>query len=578
VTLDVDSMTGRNDEAPGRPAEDPLFLARVKVGLGVVLVAIMAFLLADEGLPPDALHATMRVRIAQFVLIGVAGLALRMRMRRAGRVASVVAFVSGLYVTSAIAGSLRGNVATQPITDLTIAFATATTLQWGPWPQLASVVVAMLAIALDYRLVYGSFADVSPHMAAGIGVAFLVTVFIARQLDGYRRARDAAEAALRRNEERFRALIERGRDVITIVGADGLIRYDSPSIERLSGHGPEERLGRDAAAFVHPDDLELVRDAVGRARGGHAPMVEVRVPRRDGTWCEVEAVITNLLDDPAVGGIVVNWRDIGERKRADEERARYVEALALARDEALESTRAKSMFLANMSHEIRTPMNVVIGMAEMVLDSELTPEQARDLRRVHEAATGLLSIINDILDASKIEAGKMTIEAVDMDLRETLEESVRLLAPAAEAKRLRIGWHASPDLPARLRGDPARLRQAIVNLVANAVKFTEVGTVDVEAVVVRPTTSGALVRVAVTDTGIGVPLHRQAAIFESFSQADESTNRLYGGTGLGLSICTQLVTLMGGRMGIESAPGRGSRFWFEVELARATSVSGAAAA
>jgi protein-histidine pros-kinase len=478
----------------------------------------------------------------------------------------LVAFVSGLYVTSAIAGALRGEVTTQPITDLAIAFATATTLQWGPWPQLVSVVVAMAAIVLDVLLVHGTLAGTSPHLALGIGVAFLVSVYIAHQIDRYRRERDAAEAALRRNAQWFRALIERGRDVITIVDAGGVIRYDSPSIARLTGHAPEERLGAAASRFVHPEDLETVRAALEAAHAGYAPPIECRVLRRDGSWADVEAAVTDLLDDPAVGGIVVNWRDVGERKRAEAERARYVEELAWARDQALASTRAKSLFLANVSHEIRTPMNVIIGLTEMVLDTTLTEGQRADLRRVRESAVGLLAILNDILDASKIEAGKMTVEMVDMDLRRAIEEATSLLAPAAGAKGLALTWSVAPDVPARLKGDPVRLRQALVNLVGNAVKFTERGRVVVEACVIERQTSGTRVRIAVTDTGIGVPPDRQAAIFESFAQADESTNRLYGGTGLGLSISRQLVALMGGRMGVDSVPGAGSTFWIELTM------------
>jgi len=186
-------------------------------------------------------------------------------------------------------------------------------------------------------------------------------------------------------------------------------------------------------------------------------------------------VFTNLLDHPAVGGIVVNWRDIGERKRAEEERARYVHELARARDQALASTRAKSMFLANMSHEVRTPMNVIIGMTDMVLDTDLRSDQRANLERVRAAAIGLLAIINDILDASKIEAGKLTIEAVDMDLRRTLVEAAGLLVPAASAKGLSLTCVIEPDVPAQVKGDPVRVRQTLVNLVGNAVKFTDRG-------------------------------------------------------------------------------------------------------
>jgi PAS domain S-box-containing protein len=576
VTVDTNSVMTR-DVAVAPTPDDALLLTRVRLGLWVVLVAIVAFTLADERLAPDALHATTQVRLVQLALIGVAALLLRLRMGRRLRVATVVAFLSGLYLTSAVAGSLRGEATTQPITDLAIAFATATTLPWGAWPQFASVLVALVAIGLDVRLVQGTLAGVSPHMAAGVTVAFLVSVYIAHQLERHRRARDAAETALRHSEQRFRALIERGRDVITIVGADGVIQYDSPSLTRLSGHGPNERLGADAASFVHPDDLDLVRGAVAEAASGSARTIECRVARRDGSWSDVEAVITDLRDDPAVAGIVVNWRDIGERRRADAERARYVEELARARDEALASTRAKSLFLANMSHEIRTPMNVIIGLTEMLLDSPLTNAQRADLDRVRDGAVGLLAILNDVLDTSKIEAGKLSLEIVDMDARRTIEEAVGLLAPAAAAKGLSLTCAVSPELPARVKGDPVRLRQALVNLVSNAVKFTEAGSVTVEATMVRRTADGVVARLTVRDTGIGIPEARQAAIFESFTQADESTNRVYGGTGLGLSICRSLVALMGGRMGLESVPGRGSTFWIELGLGRAAAAGAVAA-
>ena len=207
--------------------------------------------------------------------------------------------------------------------------ATATTLPWGPWPQLVSVTVAVLAIAVGDHAVHGTLAAASPHMAVGLGVAFLVSVYIAHRLELYRRERDAAEAAVRRNEERFRSLIEHGSDVITILDAEGVVRYESPSVERLLDHRAEDLLGEQASCYVHPDDLQAVAAAFGRAIAGHAASVECRVLRPDGSWCDVEAVFTNLLDHPAVGGIVVNWRDIGERTRAEEERARYVHELTM---------------------------------------------------------------------------------------------------------------------------------------------------------------------------------------------------------------------------------------------------------
>jgi len=211
-------------------------------------------------------------------------------------------------------------------------------------------------------------------------------------------------------------------------------------------------------------------------------------------------------------------------------------------------------------------MNVIIGMTDMVLDTELTPGQRHDLDRLRAAAIGLLAIINDILDASKIEAGKMTIEVVDMSLRAAIREAAALFAPAASAKALALTASVADDVPDAVKGDPVRFRQTLVNLVGNAVKFTDDGTIAVEATLVRRTATHAVVRVSVRDTGVGIPPERQASIFDSFAQGGESTTRLYGGTGLGLAICRQLVTLMAGRMGVESAPGAGSTFWFELTL------------
>ncbi|HLK10759.1 MAG TPA: ATP-binding protein [Candidatus Binatia bacterium] len=575
MTVGIPSATER---ACGASADADLLLARARVGLRVVLAAIGVFTLADVRLVGDGLHEALLVRLAQFAVIGLTSLALRAGMSARRRVVAVAAFVGAIYVTSAIAGVLRGGTSTQPITDLAIAFATATTLPWGPWPQLATVAVAMAAIATAaVHAGHGTLAGTSPHMAAGLAVAFLVSVYIAHQLERYRRQRDAAEVALRHSEERFRSLIEHGSDVITIVGPDGAICYESPSMKRLLGHRCEALPAHEAARRVHPEDLPAVATAFAGAVAARTASVECRVARSDGSWCQVEALFTNLLDHPAVGGVVVNWRDIGERKRAEAERARHVAELARARDQALASTRSKSLFLANMSHEIRTPMNVIIGMTDMVLDSALTAEQRDALARVRAAAIGLLGIINDVLDASKIEAGRMTIEVVEMNLRRTIEDAAGLLTPAAATKGLTLAVVIPPDLPARLKGDPVRLRQTLVNLIGNAVKFTEAGSVTVEASVVQRRRAHVTVRLSVTDTGIGIPPERQASIFESFAQGDDSTTRVYGGTGLGLAICRDLVTLMGGRMGVESEPGRGSAFWLELTLERAAVETPAAA-
>ncbi|HVB87618.1 MAG TPA: response regulator [Candidatus Dormibacteraeota bacterium] len=302
---------------------------------------------------------------------------------------------------------------------------------------------------------------------------------------------------------------------------------------------------------VHANRQRLVRKQITH-------LVTVR-KRSDGTLVNVEAYSVPLLNEGKVTGAVVLYQDITERKRAEE-------ALLRAKEAAEAANRAKSEFLANMSHEIRTPMNGIIGMTELALDTNLSNEQREYLGMVKASADSLLTLINDILDFSKIEAGKLEFERIDFAFQQSIAEIVKVLAMRAHQKGLELAWRVGPGIPERLKGDANRLRQILVNLVGNAVKFTASGEIVVDVEKQAEDSSGMLLHFRVRDTGIGIPKEKQAMIFEAFTQADSSASRNYGGTGLGLAITTRLINLMGGRIWVESEPGAGSTFHFVIRF------------
>ncbi len=365
-----------------------------------------------------------------------------------------------------------------------------------------------------------------------------------------------ANEALQRSEARFRSLAASAPVGVFQTDPDGGCTYTNDRWQEIMGLGFDAALGHGWSAMIHPDDRADVIASWERAvAAGEEYAGRFRVNLRDGERRWVDARSVALVDAAGcITGFVGTTTDVTPMVEAEA-------ATAAGRDQAIEASRLKSQFLANMSHEIRTPINGVLGMAHLLQDSRLDLNQRRYLGLLTQSAENLLGVINDILDFSKVEAGKLELETIVFDLRATARSVVDLQAHAAGAKGLVLRLDVAEDVSPSVVGDPGRLGQVLANLIANAIKFTDVGWVDVSVVA----GVGDCVRFEVADSGIGVDPAR-GDILEPFAQADASTTRRFGGTGLGLAICRQLTSLMGGTLGYRSDPGRGSTFWFEVPL------------
>ena len=360
------------------------------------------------------------------------------------------------------------------------------------------------------------------------------------------------QAELTREKQFFESLVFNSPAAIVVLDDHERIISCNPAFEELYRYHRDEVIG------VALDTLITTPETLAEAQQYSQKVMHgtvhgfVRRRRKDHSLVDVELFGVPVFVAGEKIGTLAIYHDISE--------------LVRARKEAEEASRTKSEFLANMSHEIRTPMNGVMGMLELALDTSLTSEQRDYLQTSLHSAEALLTLLNDILDFSKIEAGRLELETINFNLRNAVEDVAYTLARRAQDKGLEMACLIHPDLTSDLRGDPGRIRQVLVNLVGNAIKFTHQGEIVIHAEAVEETATHATIHVAVQDSGIGIPYERQAAIFDRFTQADGSTTRKYGGTGLGLTISKQLVEAMGGRIGLESTPGSGSTFWFEIRV------------
>lgn len=534
---------------------------RVAAGSLILLAVQLLYIHGDIALPATVRESFVLRHVANIAVMAICVIAmLRPRLMRHWRETALggCAFIA---LNGAYSGILIHAPLTQLFAVIVIAIGSAALLPWNGWWQGALNAVCAGTFTITALAAPGG--DVASHFWAVLIGALAVAQASAIFAERVRRERRNFERELHENAAKFESVFRHSLDPISIQRLSDLKFIDvNDAFLRASGYARSEILGHDPFE-IHmigsPDELSELGENL--AAHGKAHNIEINFRGRSGT-ASPTLVSASILEIGGENCVLSILRDISALKRAEAQ-------IVAAGEAALAATRAKSEFLAGMSHEIRTPMNAMLGMADLLWDSQLSPEQREFVRIFRTTGDAMLKLIDNILDLSKVEAGRLTLESADFNLREMVASTIDALAIRAREKGLVLTCQIDPDVPVVVTGDALRLRQVLFNIIGNAIKFTEHGSVAL-AVSTEPNGLRAdAIHFTVADTGIGIPPDRVGEIFEEFTQVDSSTTRKYGGTGLGLAIASRLVRLMGGSIDVQSELGRGSVFRFAVRIAAA---------